>query len=246
MSLSGCLLVLVFSHDSSMDTRYQNLDYYKQMEQKGVEFYTRAGVEYRLVKYNATIDTPFQESGNNFYIKGIEAYDFETCNYKDRVAFTYYYKKYKYLYKSTLTALPNIRILHDIISHFGNQGKDDVCYCGPVYNGHGKFFVGGFAMLLNSKAIDIILSKEWTTNDDESIGDILRDHIIRIPCFANHYHQDSPFVCLDKTGVAKFVSYKETKNGEPDFILHDLISAKFLQLLNDTSPPQQDYTLHLL
>ena len=92
------LIFLVFSHDSSSDSRYSDIEYYKTIEQKAVDYYKNSNMEYRLIKYNSDISTLYEEKGDTFYIKGQESYDVKTCNYKDRIAFDYY-KNYKYIYK---------------------------------------------------------------------------------------------------------------------------------------------------
>ena len=88
------IIFLVFSHDYSEDERYTNINYYKTMEKKAIEYYKNANVQYRLIKYNPNINLTFEEKDNTFYIKGNENYDFETCNYKSRTAFNYYKDKY--------------------------------------------------------------------------------------------------------------------------------------------------------
>ena len=222
------IIFLVFSHDYSEDERYTNINYYKTMEKKTIEYYKNANVQYRLIKYNPNINLTFEEKDNTFYIKGNENYDFETCNYKSRTAFNYYKDKYNYIYKSTVTSLPNIKMIHTIIKEFEN-GNLEFLYSGPIFSGNNKWFIGGFSLLLNNKSIDTILQHEWVTHDDESIGDILRSYMLSQPYFANHsgWSYDHIHTKL----VIKFVMYKEYQDYESDYTLHDKVSNIFLSLL---------------
>ena len=227
------LIILVFSHDFSIDNRYSDMLYYKTIEQKAIDYYVKSNVEYRLIKYNLNIEGVYEEKGNTLYIKGCEAYDFETCNYKDKIAFNYFYKKYKYIYKSTITSIPNIYLLLNTITYFENT-KAEIVYCGPIFKDiNNNYFVGGFSLLLNNKAIDIILNKEWNTNDDVFIGNILRSYMTPMSYFANHeqYHEYYKNLVYSNIFSVKFVMYKENRIAEKDYMLHDIVTIKFLNLL---------------
>jgi hypothetical protein len=212
---------------------YTSNNFEKELKKIMFDYYSKYNVEFLFYEAKPDLTEDFVILGHDCYIKGEEGIE----NIKSHIYlfFKKFGNKYDFIYKTTLCCIPNIKLIENMCNKFYETSTDKQIICGPRFIGNGKYFCGGFGMLLNKNSINYVLenwNKSQKIYDDELISEILGIENMYITKYLSIHFNDGYYIfCTDIYNIKSkdindvnkifnnFImviknSYKETKNTE--------------------------------